>query len=77
MGPKSNKCTFQDGTMESVGLGAVFQSVFLNHVKYFNLRCIECLLLWFIVDIFLLLTLCHCSPHALILFIFYLHTTLV
>ena len=43
-------------------LGAVFQTVFLNHVKYFNLSCIECLLLWSIVDIFLYPTLSDCNP---------------
>ena len=32
------------------------------HVKYCILSCIECLLLWSIVDIFLHLTLCDCSP---------------
>ena len=42
-------------------LGAVFQSGFLNYVKYFILSCIECLLLWSIVDIFLYPTLCDCS----------------
>ena len=45
-----------------LALGAVFLSVFLMHVKYFILSCIECLLLWSIVDIFLHLTLCDCSP---------------
>ena len=40
----------------------MFQSVFLNQVKYLNLSCIECLLLWSSVDIFLHVTLCDCSP---------------
>ena len=41
--------------------GAVFQSVFLKHVKYFILSCNVCKLLWSIVDSCLYLTLCDCS----------------
>ena len=41
---------------------AVFQSAFLKHVKYFILSCIECKLLWSIVDRCLYLTHCDCSP---------------
>ena len=43
MGPKNKECTSQDGTVdESEPFGAVFQSVFLKHVKYFILSCNVC-----------------------------------
>ena len=56
MGPKTKRCTSLDGTTEECEpLGRFPQSDFLKHVKYFILSCIECKLLWSIVDICLYL----------------------
>ena len=47
---------------KSVSLGAVFQSAFLKHMKYFIMTCNVCGLLWSIAYSCLYLTHCDCSP---------------
>ena len=63
MGPKKQRVHISRWHYGRVcALGAVFQLAFLKHVKYFILSCIECELLWSIVDTSLYLTLWDCSP---------------
>ena len=59
--PKTKSAYLKIALWKSVTPWAV-QSVFLKHVKYLNVSCIECLLLWSIVHIVLHLTHCDCSP---------------